>query len=321
MSDTTVAAPERRDPRVRRGLLFPAVLIILGAVFLLGNLGYIPPVSLRAVAQLWPLILIVLGIEAILGRREPVLALAVELGVILLAVALVAAQPAGLFAPTSRGSTDASVEREGAASLALRVSGGAGSYTISGGATALVEARSEGAELRVRTERRGSGADVRVDPAVGVSGDGPRFDLFRFNGGPPIEVRVRVANDVPASIRLEGGAGDFTLDMRDLIVTDARVATGASSLHVVLPAPRGDVSIRIEAGAASIDIEVPDGVEARIGASGGALSTSVTNPRFGGGTGASLVAVGRSMQTSGYAGAKDRVTVTIEAGASSITIR
>ena len=43
---------ERRPPR---GLLFPVLLIALGALLLLGNLGLIPPLSWRAILSLWPL--------------------------------------------------------------------------------------------------------------------------------------------------------------------------------------------------------------------------------------------------------------------------
>lgn len=302
MSETIGTAPGHRPSR---GLLVPATLIVLGVVFLLGNLGYIPPVSLRAVAQLWPLILIVLGIEAILGRREPILALALELGVIVLAVALVAVQPAGLFAPAAAGQTEATVARESAKTLSLRVAGGAGDYRVSGGATALVEARSERGQIRVRTERHGDQAEVRVGP-------GNVTDLFRAVG-PPQGVSVRVASDVPASIRVEGGAGDFTVDMRDILVTDARIETGASNVHVILPSPRGEVPVRIQAGAATIDIEVPSGVEARVTTRGGALSINSSNPR--------IAMVSGAGETSGYSAAKDRVLVTFEGGAASITIR
>lgn len=305
MNDTTVATTEPAPRRPRpRGLLFPVVLIALGVAFLLGNLGYIPAVSVGALLRLWPVLLIVFGIEAILGRRQPWAALALEVGVIALAVTLAAAQPAGVFAPAVTGPTEAIVQREGATTLSLRVSGGAGDYRVSGGASALVEARTERGEIRARTTRRGEAAEVRVEPGSS--------DVFHW-GGPPAGVTVRVANDVPSSIRLDGGAGEFTLDMRDILVTDARIGTGASKTHVILPTPRGDVPIRIDAGAATIEIEVPSGVEARLTTRGGAISVNSTNPR--------IAIVGGAGETSGYGAAKDRVTITFDGGAASITIR
>ena len=305
MSD--VAAATTTEPRrTRRGLLFPAVLILLGVVFLLGNLGYIPPVQLRALAQLWPLVLIVFGIEAILARREPLVALALELGIIVLAIALVAVQPAGLFATAAAGPSEATVPRESEKTLSLRVTGGAGDYRVMGGATAnLVEARSERGQIRVRTDRRGERADVRVEPADVTT-------LFHANG-PPQGVSVRVASGVPTSVRVDGGAGDFTIDMRDISVTDARIETGASTVHITLPTPTGDIPVRIQAGAATIEIELPAGVEMRLTARGGALSVQSSNPRL-------TIASGAG-ETSGYAAAKDRVTVTFEGGAATVTVR
>jgi hypothetical protein len=58
---------------------------------------------------------------------------------------------------------------------------------------------------------------------------------------------------------------------------------------------------------------VPDGVEAKVTTRGGALSVNSTNPR--------LAISGGSGETSGYGAAKDRVTVTFEGGAASVTVR
>jgi len=56
-------------------------------------------------------------------------------------------------------------------------------------------------------------------------------------------------------------------------------------------------------------VEVPAGVEARITSTGGLNSTHFENPRFSG------------SETSGYASAKDRVTVRITSGVTSIVVR
>jgi len=315
MTDAQVVPAPPAPPRRRRGLLFPLLLIALGALFLAGNFGYIPPVSARALFQLWPLLLVVSGIEMIFARREPFLALGLEILVIVVAVGLVTSQPRGLFLPSGGASSPATVPRGNATSLSLRVEGGAGSYTVAGGTSALVEARSDAGELRVRDDRRGDAADVRVQPA-GFGGD-----IVVFGGVPPVNVDVRVASDVPTSLRVQGGAGDFLLDLRAIQVRDVRVETGASKVELTLPKPSGDVPVRIQAGAASVVIVVPDDVEARITTTGGLLSISTVNSRFGAGRSASLARNASSMETAGYAAAKDRVTITIEAGASSITIR
>ena len=79
-------------PRRRDSLVLPAVLIALGALFLLSNVGLIAPVSVRSVVTLWPLIPVVIGIQMIIGRDRPWLALGLQLGALLLGVALLMAR-------------------------------------------------------------------------------------------------------------------------------------------------------------------------------------------------------------------------------------
>jgi hypothetical protein len=97
--------------------------------------------------------------------------------------------------------------------------------------------------------------------------------------------------------------------MRDIRVTDARINTGASSLEVDLPRPSGDVAITVNAGASSVVIVVPDGVEARVTTTGAIVNMRSENPRISSG------------ETSGYASSRDRVTVRVTAGASTIAVR
>jgi len=57
--------------RRRRGgsLVLPIVLITLGFLFLLDNLGALPDNAWNTVWQLWPVIIIAIGLEILLGRR------------------------------------------------------------------------------------------------------------------------------------------------------------------------------------------------------------------------------------------------------------
>src|SRR5207245_9457940 len=137
-----------------------------------------------------------------------------------------------------------------------------------------------------------------------------------------VDIEVHLASDVPASFTMNSGAGEFDVDLSEVQVTDVRVNTGASTLRLVLPRPTGDVAVRIDAGASNLFVTVPDGVDARISTSGGLLTLRSDNARIGegGGTGG-CIACGSSVQTSGYGSAKDRVSVTVTAGASSITVR
>jgi hypothetical protein len=302
----------------RRGVFWPLLLIALGLVFLLSNFGIISGVSWLAIASLWPLLLILIGLDIAFARRWPLPTLAAEVAVIAAGLALVAYSPnlsPGIFVFGNGGGpgvADVTVPRGDATQLALTLNGGATrAYHVSGGATALVEAHSANADLRVRTLGT-TRADVRLDQVSN--------GFFRTTGTGDIEIRL--ASDVPASLTINVGAGEFDIDLSNVRVTDARVNVGASSMRLVLPKPSGNIDMRMNGGASNITIVVPDGVEARIATTGGLLSLRSDNSRLGsdGGTGG-CVACGSSVETSGYAAARDRVTMTISAGASSIVVR
>ncbi|HEX5416108.1 MAG TPA: DUF5668 domain-containing protein, partial [Chloroflexota bacterium] len=56
-------------PRGGRGVVLPILFIVVGSVLLLNNLGILTWSVWSSLAQLWPVILVLLGIELILGRR------------------------------------------------------------------------------------------------------------------------------------------------------------------------------------------------------------------------------------------------------------
>ena len=300
-------AARRSERSGRRGGVFgPVLLIVAVLLFLAANLGYLGSVSLFQLVQLWPVLLILGGIDLAIGRRFPLAAVVIDVLVLAGAVALAGAQPGaipGLHQDLVNRSS-LSVPRDASRTLELRVTGGAARYSIASGATALVEAVSDRVDLRLVEDRRsGDAAAVRIEQ---------RSEPFSGFPGGRANVDVRVAGDVALTLRFDAGAGDFTVDLRDLKVREVRMATGAAAMRLILPTPDGEVPVRIDAGASSITVEVPDGVEARI-ATTGLASTRTSGSRF--------TSSGNDVATAGYAAARDRVTVTITAGASSVTVR
>ena len=290
----------------RRGIFWPLLLVVIGVVFLLANLGYIGPISLLAVANLWPVILVLIGIDVAFGRRWPLGVLAVDVAIIAGVLALVSYAPnlpSGALILTNPGDSVVSQPRADVKTLNLRLSGGAGSYTVKGGADPadLVRVTSDQPDLHLRSSTRvGDRADVRIEENLDGIHLGPRTSNH---------VDALVASDVTTSLQVDVGAGEFLVDLSGVKLSDARVNAGAASLHVITPTPIGDVPITISTGASSVIIEVPAGVEAKVTISGGLSSTRFDNPRFNG------------TETSGYSSAKDRVTIKVSAGASSVVVR
>jgi len=310
MNDQPTVRP-RRLPR--RGFGFPLALIAVGLVALLANYGILGPVSWLSLLGLWPLILVLIGIDLLLAYRAPALALAGDVAVIALGVALVLTQPAWIAFPSfSFSGTDCggdrestvSAPRDGAKQTSLRVSAGATRLILSGGASGALEATSTARDLRLsdRTLRSGSG-ELRLDQCFGERA---------FGRDGPNELRVKIANDIPLSLDLSMGAATMDVDLRDVAVTDIRVSTGAATLNLLLPKPSGDLRVTVSSGASTINVQLPPGVESRVTLSGG-LST------LNGGGG--FFAGRNATESPGYATAKDRVTVTVNAGMSTVNVR
>jgi hypothetical protein len=307
----------------RRSFSWPLILITIGLVFLLVNFGVIPGVTAVQLLSLWPLLLILAGVDIAIGHRWPLAAVGIDVAVIALGLALLATQPTVFSGPfffereaDGVGQREVSVERRSVTSLSLDINGGAGRFRVSGGSTMLVDAHSPNEDLRLRRadfDKGGEHADVRIDH----SGN-------RRVGGVSADVEARVASDIPTDLELNGGAGEFFIDLSDVRVSGAELNIGAASLTLTLPRPTSattapttkptpEVRIEVNAGASNITIDVPEGVEARVTTSGALLSLRSTNSR--------VTASGLSAETSGYASTTARVTVRVTAGASSITIR
>jgi hypothetical protein len=305
----------------RRGLFWPLLLITIGLVFLLVNFGLIPGVTALSLLNLWPLLLILVGVDIAIGRRWPLAALGIDLAVIALGLALVATQPAFSGAPfwfhdgPAGGERDVSVARQSATSLSLEIDGGAGRFRVSGGSALLVEAHSNNDDLRLRSDldKAGEHAEVRIDQSRN-----------RRMGNATTDVDTRIASDVSTDLSVNGGAGEFVIDLRDVLISRAEFNVGAASLMLTLPRPTlstsaatakpaPEVSIEVNAGASNIVIEVPDGVEARVTTEGALLSLRTSNTR--------VTVSGNTAETPGYGTATARVIVRVTAGASSITIR
>jgi len=224
-------------------LFWGAALVILGGLFLLGNLGII---KVDVWGVIWPTALILLGIWLLWGR-------------------LFRRGPA---------SEDASVPLEGATRAQIRLSHGAGHLMVSAGAGEgnIVEGEFDGGlDLRTRRQDDLLEADLR-SPIHGWS--------FWDWGGRGLEWNVRFNHQVPLTLKLETGASESSLDFSNLLLSDLNLQSGASSTELILPAGAVYTKVKISGGAASFKVRVPPGVAASIRFSGGLASLNVDQQRF-----------------------------------------
>jgi len=260
---------------MRGSIIWGGVLIVLGGLFLLDNLGLLP---VRAWELFWPLLLIGLGAWTLLGvmRRN-----------------------------AKREVSVAEVPLRGAARARLRVQHGAGILRVHAGAKPGMLASGSFAGGLVSDARLdGDLLVVALKPDVGAF---PFLTPWNWAPGGAFDWDLALTDAVPLELSIETGASESHLDLSALRLSSLSVKTGASSTSVTMPArPVGTCPVRIEGGVASIEARVPEGVEAFIRSESGLAESHVDQARF--------LAVPGGHQTAGYAGASDRLEIKVSMG-------
>jgi len=259
----------------RDNVFWGGLLVLLGLLFLLQAQGLLRADVFR---YFWPLFLILLGGWIILGVY---------------------------WRPASQSDETFSIPLGGARQAGLKFSNGVGQVEITGGAPA--------GQLLVGPSARGMNHSSHLvgDKLEAKVEAGPSFAPFV---GPASGIwRFQLTQEVPLTLRIEAGANQLNVDLKDVLATYIQLKTGASSTHLTLPA-RGASLLDVEAGMASIDIRLPEGVAGRIRVKEGATALNVDMNRF-------PRLEGGIYQSVDFDKAENRAEVNLEAGFGAVTIK
>jgi hypothetical protein len=301
---------EERSNRKRRGgsLVFPLLLIIIGLLFLLDNLNILPGIDWGALWKLWPIILIALGLEVILGRR-------VSFGTILLVVFIFFFGGAVLWWSAAAGGGDLRSEQvvwseSGVERADLELNMSAGSLQLAGG--------EDMSDLLVGDMELVRGADVSAN--VRVSGDVATgriaserdfFALPQIFGGRHAKWDLHLNAGVRWEMNVDAGVGEVVLDLSDLLVSDLQLHSGVGSVEVTLPR-RGAVGGRIDGGIGNLRIDIPEGAQARLRVDRGLGDVNI---------GGRFERRGDYYETQGFDTSESYTELEIHVGIGSVTVR
>ncbi len=294
----------------------PLVLIFIGGVFLLQNAGYLPPNFWMNLWRLWPLVLVLAGIELLLAHRVPWLAL-VGLAAIVLVLGAFASGSSLSTGPTAPAVTRASqTDLGGATQAAVTVRFGAGQLNIS----PLVPLTDNQLATTTYTGPPDLEPHASYSPDGGtgqleyqVSGHGPGFMPF-VGARPEARMDLKLSPKVPiTSLNVQTGATDAHLDLSNLLVSNLDVNVGAASTWIRLPEAARTTNAHIAGGASVITLEIPPGVGAQIRHRGGLSSVNIDQSRF------PLVGDGL-YRSADYLTATNNVDISIETGVTSIQV-
>jgi hypothetical protein len=291
-----------------RSYFWPAVLILIGVIALLVNSGWISSDRLYQLVNLWPLILIVIGLELILRRSVPGIPGDVaSVLIVLLAVVGAAAYMVAGPNPSTTQTLDTHSPAAGVEQASLEIDVGSANITVSS-ANAL-----EGDLYRAHIEYAGSKPSVSFDQSTGLvrisqsSGNFPFFQSRRF------VLDVKVNQNVAWSITENSGATTSRLNLAGAQVGTININTGASRNDIYLGEPSGIVPVTINGGSLNVHIHRPQGTPASIAVAGGAVSLNAD--------GKQMRAIGNlGFQSPGFSAEGDGYRVEINGGACTVTL-
>ena len=288
-------------------LVGPTLLIGIGAILLLNNLGYLDW-ALWDALRLWPILLIGAGLEVLLGRQSvwgSLVAAVILIGLIVGGIWL--ADTDGLR-PARGELIDISYERGDADAAVISLEPTVGEIAIGAlvDSTDLIEGTIQvvNDEELHRTVSEGDPLEVTVT-AQGSKRYG-NIGVYQWSTW-----QLGINSDVELDLEVDIGVGDVTLDLSDLIIDDVRLDFGVGRADATLPQVNG-AEVMVDGGIGAVTIRVPEGVGARIrldsGLVGRTLPTGYTHD-------------GDTYTSPNYNRADIQVDVTIGLGIGSIRVQ
>lgn len=299
----------RRSRQRPRGAGLAVLLIIIGVLILLGNFGWLSWDTLVRVFYLWPVLLVAIGVDMLTRRRYQavVWGAAVVVGALLFAYD-VGGTGGNVLSPGPAGEVHAVAHTLGGASAAdVTVSATVGTLRLSDGAG--------GDQLLQGTVRTGRGetlvdqlshrGDTAVLRLVSDQRAGPNFGSRDRR-----EWDLQLTRAVPVALDVKTGAGRAQLDLQRAQLSSLQMETGVGEVNATLPAS-GTYRASFKTGVGAVNITIPAAMAARITAHTGLGAVRVNG---------TFERSGDTYQSPNYAGASDRVDLSVDGGVGQITI-
>jgi hypothetical protein len=253
------SAPVRRSNRNGGGVAFAITLIALGAVALFANMNLLD-VRWETVIRFWPLLLVLLGLDVLIGRES--VAGGIVVGLIsagaIAAVVLFGSQ----FAPPASSATGDIVtgtinETVDAESLKVR---------LDLSMLPLEVGASEDGKITGDYK-----TDSRVEPEIDYNQgeltitqpdfdfDPFSFEPFSFNDGQDTGLRLNLPPNVPIDLEVSSGLGQVILDLSDLNITSLKVDAGSGQVIVTLPHDGQIDTVDVKGDLGQVMVEAPGG--------------------------------------------------------------
>jgi hypothetical protein len=268
-------------------VVFPVLLILVGAALLLANLGTLPADSGWRLVQLWPLLLVMLGVQILVphlvrGAAVP--------AVTLLLIGVLAA---GGFAYALAGPSLSSISYERFQSTTPMAGQTEGSIRIDDAADQItITARDIGNQLyQAKVDHFGSAPQFSyVDGEVRIT---RASNVFNYWGRARDVVDLAVNPSVAWTIIIDSAGTKARIDLSNGHLQSFNFNGAGSSVTITAGSPQGTVHASVGGVGLKLTLQLPATAEYRVTADG--IGTSIDG----------------KAQTPGWSSASDRFDVTV----------
>jgi hypothetical protein len=245
------------------------MLIGFGIILLFSNMGLFPSTSWAVLWRLWPIALIALGIDVLIGHRSilgaiasgvlALLLIGLAIGVALLADQIPAlidlAKPAELM----REYVDHPLNDIEKARVSIDWASSPGYLTTLSDSDNLIEADvTYRGELAFGVDIDGERADISLDSFL----QGISYGAFNFND-PNAEWDVKLHPMPEYDLYLDSGSGSYNYDLSELRVRSIELDVGSGNVNVRFP-PEGTIIGEFDTGSGQVVLVIPRNLGARI---------------------------------------------------------
>ncbi len=209
----------------------------------------------------------------------------------------------------------------------MRSSGSAAPAAEGGGSAPLGDVRAGRLELQSSAANLRIGSDAAMPdlyqahferrmPRIRVHGGTVSLAFpGLWRGGPVRRGEILLNGRIPWAIEIRGGASNLDADLSGVALNGLVINGGASRVEVNLGRPQGTVPLRVRGGVSRVTIQHPRDAPVRARVAGGVSKLSIDGQSFG------AVGGGTQLDGPGYETAVDRYEISVEGGASRITVQ
>ncbi len=262
--------------RPYRSFFWPILILGIGVIWLLANLGYIEPVSWATLLRLWPVLLIVAGLDLLIGRGNPVIGALIGLLAVAFIVYILLAAPSLGLVRSPGLVTDHFVEPIGnATSASVYLDLGSISSSVYGLGNASNDLFDATIDHFGNVRFNASGD---TNKTLHLERSASNFNFFDTFGAQPKHWQIGLSPKVPMDLTVDSGSGSADLDLTQLQLQRMSLDAGSGSVNLNLPDTQTPYRVNTNTGSGSFSLNAPCAAGIELHIDGGSGSQSINVP-------------------------------------------